>query len=87
MLTRGVLESGVSAPEIMDQQCRFVQPLQLQTEYPYMYFSENMKVCSELFFIIGGWNKSGLVSYVLVLLVWGSMYNICKSGFCLSTAV
>ena len=63
MLTRAVLESGVSMPEIMDQQPRLVQSLQHQTEYPYRYFSENIKVCSELFFVIAGWNKSGLVSY------------------------
>ena len=63
MLTRAVLESGVSMSEIMDQQPRLVQSLQHQTEYPNRYFSENIKVCLELFFIIVGWNKSGLVSY------------------------
>ena len=63
MLTIAVLESGVSMPEIMDQLCRLVQPLQHETESPYRYFSENMKVYSKLFFIIVGWNKSGLVSY------------------------
>ena len=38
MLRRAVSESGVSMPELMDQQCRLVPSLQHQTECPYRYF-------------------------------------------------
>ena len=63
MLTKAVLESGVTIAEIMDQQCRLVQSLQHQTEYPYRYFSENMTVCSEFFLsLLDGINQA-LLSY------------------------
>ena len=58
MLTRAVLESGVSMPDIMDQQCRLVQSLQHQTEYPYRYFREYEGMFRTVFYHC--WNKSGL---------------------------
>ena len=68
-------------PETIDQQCRFALSLQHQTEYPYRYSREYESMFSIVFYHC--WNKSGLVSSLLVLLGWGSIIP----GFCLSTAV
>ena len=64
-------------PEIMDQQCRLVQSLQHQTEYPYRYFREYESMFRIVFYHC--WNKSGLV------ISFGVCLATCEGGFCLST--
>ena len=46
-------------PEVMDQQCRLLQSLQHQTEWPYRYFREYEGMFRIVLYHC--WNKSGLV--------------------------
>ena len=66
MLTRAVGESRVSMPEVIDQQCGLVQSLQI-IHSALAGIVGNMKVCSELFFIIDRINQ-------VQLLVFGRVY-------------
>ena len=53
------LESQKSAcQKMMDQQCRLVQSLQHQTEYPYRYFREYGSMLRIGFFIMVGINQA-----------------------------
>ena len=62
-------------PELMDQQCRLVQSLQLQTECLYRCFKEYEGIFRIGFYHC--WNKSGLV-----ISFWVCMHT-CEGGFCL----